>query len=133
MNKAIFPAFQKEWQAKTGRRVEFVSSFAGSGTVRIKSLWVCPLIWRCSRLNWTRCSLPTPTSFPAIPVAIPTVVVGTSCCSSGGPSGYWAGDRAAGAAADVHPVGVLLAHLFVTFPYMLGAVKPLAGCAGDHV
>jgi sulfate transport system substrate-binding protein len=34
MNKAVFPAFQKEWQARTGRRVEFVSSFSGSGTVR---------------------------------------------------------------------------------------------------
>jgi len=34
MNKAVFPAFQAEWQARTGRRVEFVSSFAGSGTIR---------------------------------------------------------------------------------------------------
>jgi sulfate transport system substrate-binding protein len=34
MNKAVFPAFQKEWQNRTGRRVEFISSFSGSGTVR---------------------------------------------------------------------------------------------------
>src|SRR5690242_2053294 len=34
MNKAIFPAFQKEWQERTGQHVEFISSFAGSGTVR---------------------------------------------------------------------------------------------------
>jgi sulfate transport system substrate-binding protein len=34
MNKGIFPAFQKEWQARTGQHVEFVSSFSGSGTVR---------------------------------------------------------------------------------------------------
>ena len=34
MNKAVFPAFQEEWMARTGERVEFVSSFAGSGTVR---------------------------------------------------------------------------------------------------
>ena len=34
MNKGIFPAFQQQWQARTGRRVEFVSSFSGSGTVR---------------------------------------------------------------------------------------------------
>src|SRR5438477_4031900 len=34
MNKGIFPAFQKEWQARTGSRVEFISSFSGSGTVR---------------------------------------------------------------------------------------------------
>lgn len=33
MNKGIFPAFQKEWQARTGERVEFVASFAGSGTI----------------------------------------------------------------------------------------------------
>lgn len=33
MNRAIFPAFQAEWQARTGERVEFVSSFAGSGTI----------------------------------------------------------------------------------------------------
>jgi len=34
MHKGIFPAFQKEWQARTGQRVEFISSFSGSGTVR---------------------------------------------------------------------------------------------------
>src|SRR5437870_427511 len=33
MNEAIFPAFSKEWQAQTGQRVEFISSFGGSGTV----------------------------------------------------------------------------------------------------
>lgn len=33
MNLAIFPAFQKEWQARTGEHVEFIASFAGSGTV----------------------------------------------------------------------------------------------------
>jgi sulfate/thiosulfate-binding protein len=34
MNKAVFPAFQKQWQERTGQHVEFISSFAGSGTVR---------------------------------------------------------------------------------------------------
>lgn len=33
MNKGIFPAFQNEWQARTGERVEFIASFAGSGTI----------------------------------------------------------------------------------------------------
>ncbi len=33
MNKGIFPAFQKEWQARTGEHVEFIASFAGSGTI----------------------------------------------------------------------------------------------------
>jgi sulfate transport system substrate-binding protein len=33
MNDGVFPAFQRKWEAETGRRVEFVSSFAGSGTI----------------------------------------------------------------------------------------------------
>ncbi len=33
MNQAIFPLFQQEWQAQTSEHVEFISSFAGSGTV----------------------------------------------------------------------------------------------------
>jgi hypothetical protein len=33
MNKAIFPAFQEEWLQQTGEHVEFISSFAGSGTI----------------------------------------------------------------------------------------------------
>jgi len=33
MNQAIFPGFQKAWRARTGEHVEFISAFAGSGTV----------------------------------------------------------------------------------------------------
>jgi sulfate transport system substrate-binding protein len=33
MNNAVFPAFQAEWESRTGESVEVVSSFAGSGTV----------------------------------------------------------------------------------------------------
>ncbi|MCI0391064.1 MAG: substrate-binding domain-containing protein [Acidobacteria bacterium] len=33
MNQAIFPAFQQHWEEIAGERVEFISSFAGSGTV----------------------------------------------------------------------------------------------------
>lgn len=33
MNDAVFPAFAKRWEQQTGERVEFVSSFAGSGTI----------------------------------------------------------------------------------------------------
>jgi sulfate transport system substrate-binding protein len=33
MNDGVFPAFQAEWQSRTGEHVEFISSFAGSGTV----------------------------------------------------------------------------------------------------
>lgn len=33
MNEAVFPAFQAEWQARTGEQVEFVDAFAGSGTI----------------------------------------------------------------------------------------------------
>jgi sulfate transport system permease protein len=61
-----------------------------------------------------------------LPIAIPTVVVGTSLLLLWGPIGLM------GKALEPYglqpmftPVGVLLAHLFVTFPYMLGAVKPL--------
>jgi len=33
MNQAVYPAFQRQWEAKTGEHVDFISSFAGSGTV----------------------------------------------------------------------------------------------------
>ncbi len=33
MTQAIFPAFQETWQAQTGEYVEFISAFAGSGTI----------------------------------------------------------------------------------------------------
>jgi sulfate/thiosulfate-binding protein len=33
IDHGIFPAFQRQWQARTGERVELVSSFGGSGTV----------------------------------------------------------------------------------------------------
>jgi len=61
-----------------------------------------------------------------LPVAIPTVVVGTSLLLLWGPIGLLG--RALGPLGVqpmFAPAGVLLAHLFVTFPYMLGAVKPV--------
>lgn len=61
-----------------------------------------------------------------LPVAIPTVVVGTSLLLLWGPIGLL------GRFLDplgIQPMfaasGVLIAHLFVTFPYMLGAIKPV--------
>jgi sulfate/thiosulfate-binding protein len=33
MNQGVFPAFAEEWRERLGERVEFVSSFAGSGTI----------------------------------------------------------------------------------------------------
>lgn len=33
MNDGIFPAFAADWEARTGEAVEFISSFAGSGTI----------------------------------------------------------------------------------------------------
>ena len=33
MNDGIFPAFQESWKRETGESVEFIGSFAGSGTV----------------------------------------------------------------------------------------------------
>ncbi len=33
INDGIIPAFQVEWEQKTGERIEFITSFAGSGTI----------------------------------------------------------------------------------------------------
>lgn len=61
-----------------------------------------------------------------LPVAIPTVVVGTSLLLLWGPIGLFGKAlEPLGLQPMFTPAGVLLAHLFVTFPYMLGAVKPL--------
>ena len=61
-----------------------------------------------------------------LPVAIPTVVVGTSLLLLWGPIGLLGRIlEPIGLQPMFTPVGVLLAHLFVTFPYMLGVVKPL--------
>lgn len=61
-----------------------------------------------------------------LPVAIPTVVVGTSLLLLWGPIGLLGRFlEPFGLQPMFTPIGVLLAHLFVTFPYMLGAVKPL--------
>lgn len=61
-----------------------------------------------------------------LPVAIPTVVVGTSLLLLWGPIGILGGFLdPLGVRPMFAPAGVLLAHLFVTFPYMLGAVKPV--------
>jgi sulfate/thiosulfate transport system permease protein len=61
-----------------------------------------------------------------LPVAIPTVVVGTSLLLLWGPIGLLGRLLAPlGVQPMFAPAGVLLAHLFVTFPYMLGAVKPV--------
>ena len=60
-----------------------------------------------------------------LPVAIPTVVVGTSLLLLWGPIGLLGRSLPPGLQPMFAPAGVLLAHLFVTFPYMLGAVKPV--------
>ena len=61
-----------------------------------------------------------------LPVAIPTVVVGTSLLLLWGPIGLLGKFLdPLGIQPMFAPIGVLLAHLFVTFPYMLGAVKPV--------
>ena len=61
-----------------------------------------------------------------LPVAIPTVVVGTSLLLLWGPIGLLGKlITPLGIQPMFRPAGVLLAHLFVTFPYMLGTVKPL--------
>ncbi len=61
-----------------------------------------------------------------LPVAIPTVVVGTSLLLLWGPIGLLGKFLdPLGIQPMFAPFGVFLAHLFVTFPYMLGAVKPV--------
>lgn len=61
-----------------------------------------------------------------LPVAIPTVVVGTSLLLLWGPIGLLGKAlEPLGVQPMFTPLGVLLAHLFVTFPYMLGSVKPV--------
>lgn len=61
-----------------------------------------------------------------LPVAIPTVVVGTSLLLLWGPIGLLGKAlEPLGIQPMFTPAGVLLAHLFVTFPYMLGSVKPV--------
>jgi sulfate ABC transporter permease subunit len=61
-----------------------------------------------------------------LPVAIPTVVVGTSLLLLWGPIGILGKFLdPLGIQPMFAPAGVILAHLFVTFPYMLGAVKPV--------
>ena len=61
-----------------------------------------------------------------LPVAIPTVVVGTSLLLLWGPIGLLGKVlEPLGLQPMFTPVGVLLAHVFVTFPYMLGTVKPV--------
>ncbi|MFO7661051.1 MAG: ABC transporter permease subunit [Chloroflexota bacterium] len=66
------------------------------------------------------------TVFVNLPVAIPTVVVGTSLLLLWGPIGLLGRYLdPLGIQPMFAPAGVLLAHLFVTFPYMLGSVKPV--------
>ncbi|PYQ14031.1 MAG: molybdate ABC transporter permease subunit [Acidobacteria bacterium] len=61
-----------------------------------------------------------------LPVAIPTVVMGTSLILLWGPIGLLGRYLVPlGFAPVFAPFGVFLAHVLVTFPYMLGAVKPV--------
>ena len=61
-----------------------------------------------------------------LPVAIPTVVVGTSLLLLWGPIGLLGRFLdPLGFRPMFAPLGIFLAHLLVTFPYMLGAVKPV--------
>jgi len=61
-----------------------------------------------------------------LPVAIPTVVMGTSLLLLWGPIGLlgsWLDPY--GLQPMFAPIGVLLAHILVTLPYMIGAIKPV--------
>jgi sulfate transport system substrate-binding protein len=43
MNEAILPAFQKHWEESTGQRVEFITTFAGSGAITQEILRKLPV------------------------------------------------------------------------------------------
>jgi sulfate transport system permease protein len=61
-----------------------------------------------------------------LPIAIPTVVVGTSLLLLWGPIGLlgqWLDPL--GVQPMFRPAGVVLAHVFVTLPYVIGAVRPV--------
>jgi len=61
-----------------------------------------------------------------LPVAIPTVVMGTSLILLWGPIGLLGRYLVPmGFRPIFAPFGIFLAHVLVTFPYMLGAVKPV--------
>lgn len=61
-----------------------------------------------------------------LPVAIPNVVVGTSLLLLWGPIGLFGKLlEPLGIQPMFTPVAVLLAHIFITFPYMLGTIKPV--------
>lgn len=61
-----------------------------------------------------------------LPVAIPNVVVGTSLLLLWGPIGLFGHVLGPlGIQPMFTAAGVLLAHIFVTFPYMLGTIKPV--------
>lgn len=61
-----------------------------------------------------------------LPIAIPTVVVGTSLLLLWGPIGLFGRHlEPLGFKPMFTPFAILLAHIFVTFPYMLGGVKPV--------
>jgi len=61
-----------------------------------------------------------------LPVAIPTVVVGTSLLLLWGPIGLLGRFLdPLGFQPMFAPAGVVLAHIFVTLPYMVSAVKPV--------
>ncbi len=65
-------------------------------------------------------------AFVNLPVAMPTVVVGTSLLLLWGPIGLIGRFLdPLGIQPMFAPFGVLLAHLFVTLPYMIGTVKPV--------
>ncbi len=62
----------------------------------------------------------------SLPVAIPTVVVGTSLLLLWGPIGLLGRYLdPLGFRPMFAPLGILMAHLFVNFPYMVSAVKPV--------
>ncbi len=54
-NDAIFPAFEARWREETGEQIEFISSFAGSGTITNQVIMGVPAdLVLCCRSSPTR-------------------------------------------------------------------------------
>jgi len=72
MTKAVLPAFQEMWQARTGERVEFLTAFAGSGTITNQILMgvpadLCLLALELDALRLDKAGLTGPLSWQRLP------------------------------------------------------------------
>lgn len=107
--------------AKFALRFSFIIAFATAAVNAVLGTWAAYVLSKY-RFPGRR----TLNVIVNLPVAIPTVVVGTSLILLWGPIGLLGKAlEPLGLQPIFTPAGVVLAHLFVTFPYMLGTIKPV--------